>query len=292
MIRPGALPSPTTAVLELGPLTVHAYALCILAGIGAAIWIADRRLRERGAEPGLALDVAMWAVPLGIVGGRVYHVITTPQPYFGPEGSLVDALKIWQGGLGIWGAIALGAVGAWWGLRRSGVGFLTFADAAAPGVLVAQAVGRWGNWFNNEIYGERTDLPWGVEIHRWDASAGEAVLDGAGEPVVTGTFHPTFLYESLFLLVLAILILLVERRRDLAPGQVLGLYVAGYPVGRVVIEMMRTDAANTILDLRVNVWTSLLVFLLGVAVWWRCGRARESTTAHEVSSSETSSLTR
>lgn len=292
MIVPGALPSPTTAVIELGPLTIHAYALCILAGIGAAIWIADRRVRDRGGEPGTALDVAMWAVPFGIVGGRLYHVITTPQPYFGEDGTPVDALKIWEGGLGIWGAIALGALGAWIGLRGTGVRFLDFADAAAPGILVAQAIGRWGNWFNNEIHGEETDLPWALEIHRFDAASGRAALDAAGDPVVLGTFHPTFLYESLFLLVLAILVLAVDRRARLAPGQVLGLYVAGYPLGRVIIETMRTDAANTVLGLRVNIWTSIIVFALGLVIYAVCGRRRAKGSTPHVSQSETSSLTR
>ncbi len=289
---PATLPSPTVGVIELGPLTLHAYALCILAGIAAAIWIGDRRMRDRGGEPGLVLDVAMWAVPFGIVGGRLYHVITTPQPYFGDGGHPVDALKIWQGGLGIWGAIALGALGAWLGLRKEGVGFLTFADAVAPGVLVAQAIGRWGNWFNNEIHGEETDLPWALEIHRWDSSAGRAVVDAAGEPVVLGTFHPTFLYESLFLLALAILLLVVDRRRRLAPGQVLGLYVTGYPVGRIIIEMMRTDAANTILGLRVNIWTSIVVFVLGVVIYVVCGRRDDRGSETKVSDSEKSTLTR
>lgn len=292
MILPGALPSPTTAVIEIGPLTIHAYALCILAGIGTAIWIADRRLRDRGGEPGMALDVAIWAVPFGIVGGRLYHVITTPQPYFGENGHPIDALKIWEGGLGIWGAIALGALGAWFGLRSIGIRFLDFADAAAPGILVAQAIGRWGNWFNNEIYGEATDLPWGLEIHRWDTGTGRAAVDGAGDPIVLGTFHPTFLYESLFLLALAILILAVDRRARFAPGQVLGLYIAGYPLGRIIIETMRTDAANTILGLRVNIWTSIVVFALGVVVYTVCARRKGGSTGPDVSHTEKSSLTR
>lgn len=292
MTLPGTLPSPTRAALEIGPLTIHAYALCILAGIAIAIWITDRRLQRRGGEPGQALDVAMWAVPFGIVGGRIYHVITTPQPYFGAEGNPVDALKIWEGGLGIWGAVALGAVGAWLGLRSTGIRFLDFADAAAPGVLVAQAIGRWGNWFNNEIYGERTTLPWGLEIHRWDPAAGRAAVDAAGEPIVLGTFHPTFLYESLFLLALAVLVLVLDHRFRLAPGQVLGLYLLGYPLGRVVIETMRTDEANLILGLRVNIWTCLLVFLLGVVVYIATGRRGRSRDVGEISPSEKETLSR
>ncbi len=272
MILPGALPSPTTAALEVGPLTIHAYAMCILAGIAIAIWMGDRRLQDRGAPEGLVLDVAMWAVPFGIIGGRLYHVITTPQPYFGEHGNPIDALKIWQGGLGIWGAVALGAVGAWLGLRSTDVRFLDFTDAVAPGVLVAQGIGRWGNWFNNEIYGEPTDLPWGVTIHEFDAAAGRAVVDAAGHPVVLGTFHPTFLYEALFLFVLAIVLLVVDRRFVLARGQVLALYVIGYPAGRFFIEMMRTDAANTILGLRVNLWVSVIVFTFGVVLFLIFGR--------------------
>ncbi|APH01578.1 prolipoprotein diacylglyceryl transferase [Janibacter indicus] len=291
-MSPAALPSPTVGVLELGPLTIHAYALCILAGIAAAIWIGDRRLRDRGGEPGVVLDVAMWAVPFGIVGGRIYHVITTPQPYFGEGGHPIDALKIWEGGLGIWGAVALGAVGAWIGCRQLRVSFLTFADAVVPGILVAQAIGRWGNWFNNEIYGPATDLPWGLEIHRWDGATGRAAVDAAGDPVVLGTFHPTFLYESLFLLVLAVALLVLDRRLRLAPGQVMALYIAGYPVGRFFIELLRTDAANTILGLRVNIWTSLAVFVLGVVLYIVLGRRARSGEAKNISDSETVPLSR
>lgn len=291
-MSPAALPSPTVGVLELGPLTIHAYALCILAGIAAAIWIGDRRLRDRGGEEGVVLDVAMWAVPFGIVGGRIYHVITTPQPYFGEGGHPIDALKIWEGGLGIWGAVALGAVGAWIGCRQLGVSFLTFADAVVPGILVAQAIGRWGNWFNNEIYGPATDLPWGLEIHRWDGATGRAAVDAAGDPVVLGTFHPTFLYESLFLLVLAVALLVLDRRLRLAPGQVMALYIAGYPVGRFFIELLRTDAANTILGLRVNIWTSLAVFVLGVVLYIVLGRRARSGEETNISDSEKSPLSR
>lgn len=271
-VVPTVLPSPTDATI--GPF--HAYALCILLGIVAAVWIGQRRLLERGGPEGGVLDVAAWAVPFGIVGGRLYHVITTPQPYFGEGGEPLDALKIWEGGLGIWGAIALGALGAWIACRRYDIPFLDLADAAAPGILVAQAIGRWGNWFNNEIYGRETDLPWAVEIHRWDAAAGEAARGSDGAPIVLGTFHPTFLYESLFLLVLALAILLVDRHRRLARGQVIGLYVAGYPLGRVVIELMRSDHANTILGLRVNVWTSVVVFLLGLAIIRWAARREQS----------------
>ncbi len=274
------LPSPTVGVFHLGPLPIRMYALCILAGIVLAVWLTGRRLEARGHERGLVFDISGWAVLFGIVGGRLYHVITTPEPYWGANGHPLDALKIWNGGLGIWGAIALGALGAWIGCRRHGVAFLEFADAAAPGVAFAQAIGRWGNWFNNELHGGPTTLPWGLRVYEWDSVAGRAVTDASGHPVVAGIFHPTFLYESIFLVVLATLLLLVDRRRALAPGQLLGLYVAGYPVGRIVVEKMRTDEAELILGQRLNVWTSIGVFLLGVWIYWYTGRrARRSAPA-------------
>ncbi|MEO5608376.1 MAG: prolipoprotein diacylglyceryl transferase [Ornithinibacter sp.] len=275
------IPSPTVGVYDLGPFPIRMYALCILAGIVLAVWLTGRRLVPRGGEPGQALDVAAYAVLFGIVGGRLYHVITTPEPYWGKGGHPLDALKIWQGGLGIWGAVALGALGAWIGCRRSGIPFLPFADAAAPGVAFAQALGRWGNWFNNELYGGPTDLPWGLQIHEWDQSAGRAVLDSAGNPVVLGVFHPTFLYESIFLVVLGVVLLVLDRRRTLAAGQLFGLYVAGYPIGRIVIEKMRTDRAELIWGQRLNVWTSIVVFCLGVWIFWYAGRRARRTEQAE-----------
>jgi prolipoprotein diacylglyceryl transferase len=257
------------------------YALCILVGIVVAVWLTGRRLEARGGERGQVLDVAAYAVLFGIVGGRLYHVITTPAPYWGPDGNPVDALKVWEGGLGIWGAISLGALGAWIGCRRAGISFLDFADAAAPGVALAQAIGRWGNWFNNELYGGPTTLPWGLEIHEWDQAAGRAVLDSAGQPVVLGVFHPTFLYESVFLVLLAAALLVIDRRATLARGQLLGLYVAGYPLGRIVIERMRTDEAELVLGQRLNVWTSIVVFLLGVWIFWFTGRRARRRTVSE-----------
>lgn len=269
---PTTIPSPTVGAFQVGPLLIRAYALCILLGIVVAVWLTGRRLVPRGHTPADALDVAAYAVPFGIVGGRLYHVITTWQPYFGANGHPIDALYIWHGGLGIWGAVALGAVGAWIGCRRTGVRFASFADAAAPGIVLAQAIGRWGNWFNNELYGRPTSAPWGLQIHQWDEATGRAVTRN-GQPVVIGVFQPTFLFESLFLLVLAGVLLTLDRRLALRPGQVFALYVIGYPMGRVVIELLRSDEANHILGLRVNVWTSILVFLLGLALFRRAGRA-------------------
>jgi len=265
---PGTIPSPTSGVWHLGPFPLRAYALCILAGIAVAVWVTGRRLVDRGHASEKAIDISAWAVPFGIVGGRLYHVLTTPDPYFGEGGNPLHALYIWQGGLGIWGAIALGTLGAWIGARRHGVPLLDYADAAVPGVALAQALGRWGNWFNNELHGEPTTLPWGLKVYEWDQSAGHAVSDAQGNPVVAGIFHPTFLYESLFCLLLALALVLADRRFALRRGQLFGLYVMGYPLGRIVFELMRTDEAHEILGQRVNVWTSVLVFLLGLAIVW------------------------
>jgi prolipoprotein diacylglyceryl transferase len=277
------LPSPTVGVLHLGPLPLRMYALCILAGIVLAVWLTGRRLDARGFEHGKVLDVAGWAVIFGIVGGRLYHVITTPEPYWGAGGHPIDALKIWNGGLGIWGAVALGALGAWIGCRRAVIPFLAFADAAAPGVAFAQAIGRWGNWFNNELHGGPTTLPWGLRVYEWDQSAGRAVTDSAGHPVVAGIFHPTFLYEFVFLVALGVLLLVADRRFDLQPGQIFGLYVAGYPIGRIIVEKMRTDEAEMILGQRLNVWTSIAVFLLGVWIYWYTGRRGRRAQAEQKS---------
>ncbi len=283
----GEIPSPTTGVWNLGPLPIRGYAMCILAGIIVALWITQRRLEDRGGSAGQALDVAAWAVPFGIVGGRLYHLITSPQAYFGEGGHPLNALKVWEGGLGIWGAVALGALGAWIGCRRREVRFLDFVDAAAPGVLVAQAIGRWGNYFNNEIHGSETTLPWGLKVYDWDQQAGHAVLDAAGNPVVAGVFHPTFLYEAIFCLLLALGLVLLDRRTVLRRGQIFALYVAGYPVGRLAIELMRTDEANRILGLRVNVWVSVLVFLLGAALFVLFGRRSDQHLESSPDSPET-----
>lgn len=271
-LLPTALPSPEQAVWYLGPLPIRAYALCILLGIVAAIWITARRLQARGGTGEEIYDIAPWAIAFGIVGGRLYHVISSPRPYFGEGGNLLDAVKIWEGGLGIWGAVALGAVGAWIGCRRHGHSFADLADALAPGLLVAQALGRWGNWFNNELYGGPSDAPWALTIHEWDAATGSAVRDSSGDAVVLGTFQPTFLYESLWVLLVAVAILLLDRRVRFARGQVFGLYLMGYTMGRVVIEVMRTDPAEIVFGQRVNVWVSLLVFAGGALLYVVRGR--------------------
>lgn len=274
-----AIPSPTQGVWELGPFPLRAYALCIIAGIVAACWIGERRWVARGGAPGEMLDIAVWAVPFGIVGGRLYHVLTTPDPYFGEGGDPLKAFAIWEGGLGIWGAIALGGVGAWIACRRRGIPLPAYADAIAPGILVAQAIGRLGNWFNNELYGRATDLPWALTIYEWLPSAGRAATDADGAAIVQGTYHPAFLYELLWNLGVAALVVWADRRFRLSHGRAFALYVAGYCAGRLWIELLRIDAAERVLGVRLNVITSVVVGLLAVAyLVWQRGRPREVIT--------------
>ena len=253
------IPSPTTAVWHLGPVPIRAYALCIVTGIVAACLLTEVRLRRRGVPPGAVLDVAVWAVPFGVVGARIYHVLTSWQEYFGAHGDLVKALYIWEGGLGIWGGVAGGAVGAWLGCRQIGIPLTLFADALAPGLPLAQALGRFGNWFHNELYGGLTDKPWGLTVHKM--FDGAATIGPDGEPLaLPGHYHPTFAYEALWNVGVAGLVLAIDRRFKLGKGRAFALYVMAYTVGRFWIEMMRTDEANHILGLRLNVWTSILVF--------------------------------
>ncbi|MCT9627236.1 prolipoprotein diacylglyceryl transferase [Pseudarthrobacter equi] len=261
------IPSPTVSAFELGPLTLRFYALCIVAGIVLGSWLTARRLRARGGTTAQALDVIVWAVPFGIIGGRLYHVITDNQLYFGAGKDPWGAFRLWEGGLGIWGAVALGLVGAAIGARRTGVRLATFADAAAPGLLLAQGLGRWGNWFNNELYGAPTDLPWKLQIHNMNPTTGQAVTAADGTPEILGYFQPTFLYESLWCLAAASLLMFLDRRYKLGAGSVFALYIVSYTAGRFVFELMRSDYANTILGLRVNTWVSGLLFLAGLGLF-------------------------
>jgi prolipoprotein diacylglyceryl transferase len=259
-----AIPSPSTAVWHLGPIPVRAYALCIILGIAVACALTEVRLRRRGGPQWAVLDIALWAVLFGMVGARLYHVITSPQDYFGEGGEPIRALYIWEGGLGIWGAIAGGALGAWLATRQLGIPFTVVADAAAPGLPLAQAVGRIGNWFNNELYGGHTDLPWGLDVHQMDPdNPGEALKDQNGDPILEpgGPFHPAFLYEALWNVGVAGLVIWADRKWKLGKGRAFALYVMGYTAGRLWIELMRTDEANKILGVRLNVFTSIIVFL-------------------------------
>ncbi|MGV9941810.1 prolipoprotein diacylglyceryl transferase [Streptomyces sp. NPDC003401] len=247
------IPSPSRGVIHLGPIPLRGYAFCIIIGVFVAVWLGNKRWIARGGRAGTVADIAVWAVPFGLIGGRLYHVITDYELYFSEGRDWVDAFKIWEGGLGIWGAIALGAVGAWIGCRRRGIPLPAYADAIAPGIALAQAIGRWGNWFNQELYGKETDLPWALDI--------TSSVDGR----VPGHYHPTFLYESLWCVGVALLVIWADRRFKLGHGRAFALYVAAYCAGRFWIEYMRVDDAHHILGLRLNNWTALVVFLLAVA---------------------------
>ncbi|MFB7368624.1 prolipoprotein diacylglyceryl transferase [Streptomyces sp. NPDC056222] len=250
------LPSPSTGVLHLGPVPLRAYAFCIILGVLVAVWLGNRRWVAQGGEQGVIADITMWAVPFGIAGGRLYHVMTSPDAYFGEHGEPIRALYVWEGGLGIWGAIALGGVGAWIGCRRRRIPLSAYADAVAPGIALAQAIGRWGNWFNQELYGRPTTLPWGLEID--PAHRPSDMLDIA-------TYHPTFLYESLWDIGVAALVLWAARRFALGHGRTFALYVAAYTVGRFWTEYLRIDESHAFLGLRLNGWTSVVVFAGAIA---------------------------
>ncbi len=251
-----SIPSPSQGVVHLGPIPLRGYALCIAIGVIVGVVIADRRLRARGAAAGAAADIATIAVPFGIVGARLYHVITTPDPYFGKGGHPIEALYIWRGGLGIWGAIAGGFLGAVLVLRRRKIPISIAADAFAPGLAVSQAIGRWGNWFNQELYGRPTTLPWAVRI---DPSHREVGYENVA------TYQPTFLYESLWCLGVAALVIWADRRFRLGGGRAFALYVAAYTAGRAWIEALRIDTAHKFFGLRLNDYVSIIVFLLAVA---------------------------
>ncbi|WP_372451237.1 prolipoprotein diacylglyceryl transferase [Nonomuraea rhizosphaerae] len=245
-------------------MPIRAYALCIVLGVIFAVWLSERRWRARGGQKGTIVDISVPAVIFGLIGGRLYHVITDWQTYFGPRAikEPYQALFIWEGGLGIWGAIALGGVGVWLACRRRGLSLSAVADTVAPGIIFAQAIGRWGNWFNQELYGSPTTLPWGLEI---DQAHG-------GEPGVL--YHPTFLYESIWNLLLGLALLYVGKRFALRHGRLFALYVAGYTFARFWIEGLRIDPvggvdhAVTFLGLRLNQWTSIVVFIGALIYFW------------------------
>lgn len=261
-----ALPSPPQGEWYLGPIPIRAYAIAIGVGIVLGWWITDRRYRSKGGPADISVDVTMWMVVFGIVGARIYHVVSSPAAYFGEQGNPWAVVEIWNGGLGIWGAVPAGALGAWIALRRRGLRLAPFADALAPGLLVGQAVGRLGNYFNQELYGAPTTLPWGLQI---DASHRVA---GYTDPELL--FHPTFLYEGLWNLAMAALLIWAARRFHLRHGRVMWLYVMLYTLGRGWIEYLRIDDAERILGLRLNIWTSLLVFGLALYFFVIIGRKK------------------
>ncbi|WP_197374577.1 prolipoprotein diacylglyceryl transferase, partial [Mycolicibacterium baixiangningiae] len=271
------IPSPSQGVWELGPFPLRAYALCIIVGIIVALVLGDRRWEARGGERGVVYDIALWAVPFGLIGGRLYHVITDWQTYFGPDGAgLLAAFRIWEGGLGIWGAVALGGVGAWIACRRRGIPLPAFGDAVAPGIILAQAIGRLGNYFNQELYGRPTTLPWGLEIYeRVDASGARNDLIGVSTGRVVEVVHPTFLYELLWNLLVFAVLIWADRRFKLGHGRLFALYVAGYCLGRFWIELLRSDMATHLAGIRVNSFTSMFVFIGAVVYLMAAPRGRE-----------------
>jgi prolipoprotein diacylglyceryl transferase len=266
------IPSPPHSSFEVGPLTFHFYALCIIAGIAIAIWLGDKRLRVH--DPSLTsvvADVAIFAVPAGIIGGRIYHVLSSPSDFFGSTGSFLDVFAIWKGGLGIWGAISLGALGAYIGLRRVGrsrpeitlPSFPVLLDALAPGILFAQAIGRFGNWFNVELFGRPLDAWWALEVPVGKRPSALRTFE---------TFHPTFLYEAIWCSLVAIILILVGKK--LLPGQVFAIYIASYCLGRFFIESIRIDSANQFFGLRQNEWVSIAIGAIALASFIRIRQKR------------------
>ena len=271
MIAPLSIPSPDYEwqIWEINlfgwQLNIHMYALCILVGIVLAVVITSRRLTKRGAEPGVVLDIALWAVPLGIIGARIYHVLTHPNDYFYEGANVWNPLQpgaiwnIWEGGNAIYGSLIGGAIGVWIGCRMTGIRFWSFADALAPGLLVAQAAGRLGNWFNHELFGMPTDLPWGLEIESSNIAFPAGLPDGT-------LFHPTFLYEIIWNLAGAALIILLERRLNLRWGKAFAIYLIWYGLGRSFFEAIRVDPSEMFLGVRVNVWASWAAVILGIVI--------------------------
>lgn len=263
-----SIPSPTVSSFTLGPVVIHYYALFILAGIVVATFLTAGRMKARGMEAGLAIDIAIWAVPFGIVGGRLFHVATHIGDYFGPGRDWTSMFRLWEGGLAIYGAIIFGSIGAYIAcqvdikplrIESAGIRFLSFADALVPGLLAAQALGRWGNYFNNELFGAPTDLPWGLEIPKFNPSYPLGLPEGL-------TFHPTFLYESLWSLLGIAVLLLLEQKFNLRWGRMFALYLMWYSFGRFFIEGIRLDPSDIILGLRTNQMSALVGFLLGFAL--------------------------
>ena len=260
------IPSPTISQFSIGPATIHIYALCILMGIVLAVWITTTRWKKLGGNFDQVLDITLVSVPAGIIGARLYHIITTPERFFGPDGDWAEMFRIWNGGLGIWGGVLFGALAAWAWCRHKHYPMALLADAIAPGLLAAQAVGRLGNWFNQELYGAPTTLPWGLKLNMEGTAIGhsEQCYDGATCP--SGTlFHPTFLYEMIWNLIGAAIIVYIGSKamKKLKAGSLFAVYIMWYTLGRTWIESLRIDYAHEFLGVRINVWVSMAVFVLG-----------------------------
>ncbi|GMA27571.1 prolipoprotein diacylglyceryl transferase [Arenivirga flava] len=241
-------------------ITIHAYAICILVGIVLAVLITNHRLTKRGAEKWVVVDIAIPTVLLGIIGARLYHVLTHLGDYTEDPRGLVSALFVWEGGLAIFGSMLFGAVGIWLGCRWTGIRFWSFVDALAPGLLIAQVFGRLGNYFNQELFGLPTDLPWGLRIDPGNA----AIPVGLPEDTL---FHPTFLYEMIWNTAGAlILVFVLERAFRLQWGKAIGFYLVWYGIGRSVFETIRLDASDVYLGIRTNVWAAFAAILIGAII--------------------------
>ncbi|MFC0266039.1 prolipoprotein diacylglyceryl transferase [Alloscardovia macacae] len=274
------IPSPSISSFSLGPLTIRFYALAILVGIVVAVWLTSRRWIALGGSFDQILDITIVAVPSGIVGARLYHVITTPELYFGSNGNFSDIFKIWNGGLGIWGAVLLGVLAVWAWARYKKYSIAMLVDAVAPGLLIAQGIGRLGNWFNQELYGSPTTLPWGLKLNESTNAIGSSESCYTGQSCPTGVlYHPTFLYEMIWNFIGAALLLWLGAQitKRFKAGSQFALYVMWYTAGRTWIEMLRIDRAHEFLGLRVNVWVSLIVFVLAVVAFVLIQRSGKST---------------
>lgn len=256
-------PNPPFDSFEIGPFTVRMYALCILVGIFVAYLIGARRYKKRGGNTGDLLDIVLWAVPIGIIGGRLFHVFTHPGDYFdrgySPLETIYHVFAVWEGGLAIYGALIAGVFGAWLGARFVNVRFVSVLDALAPGVILAQAIGRWGNWFNQELFGQATDLPWGLAI----PASNPAVPKGFSPETL---YHPTFLYEFLLNVLAFFVLISLDRRFDLRWGKMFGLYLVFYSTIRFFVESIRLDPSAVFYGLRTNQWSAVVGLLIGLAV--------------------------
>ena len=255
-----SIPSPSSGTFHLGPLLVHLYGLTLLAAILACIWLTMRRWRARGGDPDLVVRVAVWGVAFGVVGARLYHDVTSWNEV--PDPKWKGIFEVWQGGLGIWGGILFGTLAGLVIVRRAGVSGRVFMDVTAPGLLLAQAIGRIGNYWNQELYGRPTSLPWGLRID---------VDHRLPNYLQYGTYHPTFLYELLWDALGVLVLLWADRRFRIRPPALFGLYVSWYTFGRFFEELLRIDPSHHVAGLRLNAWVSIAVWLVstGFVVWWQ-----------------------